>query len=264
MNKKLRFIAGLPRSGSTLLCNLLCQNPAFRATHTSGCLDVLFATRNHWDSLAEHKSHPLPEAKLNVLRAILNAYHSEYPQPVIFDKCRGWLSHLEMLENLMGEKAKVLVCVRSIPDVLSSMEKLNRATAKIKQPPGEAQNYAQFQTIEGRCDYWMRADALVGTALNRVRDALHRGFGDRMHFIDYEHLTAYPDRTMQRVYQFLEEPVYQHNFDDVAQITEEDDEVHGYVNLHKIHPKVVSRPSDAVSVLGPNLVKKYKQFDILV
>ena len=39
--KKLNLIAGMPRSGSTLLCNLLNMNPEFHATATSPVIDVL-------------------------------------------------------------------------------------------------------------------------------------------------------------------------------------------------------------------------------
>ena len=33
--KSFHVICGLPRSGSTLLCNILAQNPAFNVLHTS-------------------------------------------------------------------------------------------------------------------------------------------------------------------------------------------------------------------------------------
>ena len=43
------FIAGLPRSGSTLLTNILAQNPDCYTTPTSGIIDMLVNVRNHWD-----------------------------------------------------------------------------------------------------------------------------------------------------------------------------------------------------------------------
>ena len=39
--KNLHLIAGLPRSGSTLLCNLLNMNSKFHATPTSYVIDML-------------------------------------------------------------------------------------------------------------------------------------------------------------------------------------------------------------------------------
>ena len=53
--KKFYFIAGLPRSGSTLLANILAQNPKFHTTSTSGVMDVMFGVRNNWDNLIEFK-----------------------------------------------------------------------------------------------------------------------------------------------------------------------------------------------------------------
>ena len=45
----LHMIGGMPRSGSTLLCNVLAQNPRIQSTCTSGCMDVMFGVRNQWD-----------------------------------------------------------------------------------------------------------------------------------------------------------------------------------------------------------------------
>lgn len=262
--RKFRFLSGIPRSGSTLLCNILCQNPEINATHTSGCLDVLFAIRNNWDTLPEHKAHPMPNSKINVLRAALKAYYEDCRKPIILDKSRGWPAHLEMVENILQEKAKIIVSIRSIPDVLASLEKLHRETAKVKQPPGELQNYALFQTVSGRCESWMEPQNVVGISYNRVVDALQRGYGDRMCFVDYDELTSDPQNTLKRIYNFLEEPYFDHNFDNVEQVTVEDDEIHGYVNLHKIQPKVSSKKSQAVEILGEELVKKYKAFNFVI
>ena len=264
MNKRpaFRFVSCLPRSGSTLLCNILAQNPRHHSTQTSGCLDVLFGARNHWDTLIEHKAHPVPEKKINVLRSILYAYYQDVDKDIIFDKSRGWMAYLEMVEEIMQEKAKLLVCIRPIPDILASLEKLNRKTAKIKQPPGEAKNYFQFQSQEGRCEYWLSKEQLIGIAYTRIMDAVDRGYRDRMHFIQYHDLTYNPKQTMQKVYDFLEEPYYEHDFNNVEQVTQEDDTLHGYIDLHTIQPKVEYRPSDAEKIIGKNLVEKYSRYNI--
>jgi sulfotransferase len=260
--KKFHFVSSLPRSGSTLLCNILAQNPKFHASHTSGCLDILFIVRNQWDNLVEHKAHPLPEAKQNVLRAMLNAYYQHVEAKVVFDKSRGWLANLEMIEEILGRKAKVLVCIRDIPNILASLEKLNRNTSKVQQPPGEAQNYFQFQSQVGRCEHWLRNDNLLGLACNRVIDAVQRGFRDRLHFIKFDKLTTMPYEVMNEVYDFLEEPYFKHDFDHIEQVTNEDDTIHGYVNLHQIKPQVENLPNDAITVLGEPLVKRYSELNL--
>jgi len=248
--KTFHFLGGLPRSGSTLLCNMLAQNPRLHATHTSACMDVMFGVRNNWDRLVEHKAHPNGEAKRRVLRAILDAYYAEVRQPVIIDKCRGWVSLLEMAEWALERPVKVLVPVRDLREVLASFEKLWRKNARGGQVRGEAENYFDFQTVEGRCAFWCRKDQPVGLAYNRIKDALQRGYRDRMCFVHFERLTSQPEETLRTIYRFLGEEPYQHDFDHVEQVTWEDDTVHGFEDLHRIRPKVEPVPPSWPEILG--------------
>ena len=258
-SKKFYFISGMPRSGSTILANLLAQNPKFHATHTSGCLDVLFGIRNQWPKLVEHQAHPDQKALKRVLKSVLYAYYDDVEKPIIFDKSRGWVAHLELLEEILGEPPKILIPVRPLPDILSSFEKLHRETSKVKSPPGEAENYIQFQTVEGRCAFWMQPNSPVGLALNRINDVVKRGHKDKLHFIGFQNFTNDPQSTVKEIYDFLGEQYYDHNFDHVEQVTVENDEIHGYTNLHKIEPRIQPKLSDAEKILGKELVAKYSQ-----
>lgn len=259
VDKKFCFCGGLPRAGSTLLQNILAQNPRIHATHASGCMDVCFNVRNNWNSLIEHKAHPNDEALPRVLRAILCAYYADVEKPVIIDKCRGWLSLIEMAEHALGHPVKILVPVRDIRDVLASFEKLWRANAKTRQIPGEAANYFDFQTVEGRCKFWAHQSQPVGLAYNRIKDALQRGFRDRLYFVHFERLTASPKSTLAGIYYFLEEEPFPHDFTHVSQVTIEDDTIHGFVNLHTIRPKVEPAPPQWPDVLGPAAEKYANQ-----
>jgi len=252
--KTIHFIAGLPRSGSTLLANLLSQNPRCHASATSGILEVMFGVRNHWDQLAEFKAAPDPHAveaaKKRVLRAILEAYYGDVPRPVVFDKSRSWLAHLEMAEAVLGRRVKVLVPVRDLRDVLASLERRWREASATRQVSQEAANYPEFQTVEARCAVWVRGDQPVGIAYNRIKDALHRRLGDRMHFVRFEELTARPGDTMRGVYAFLGEPPFEHDFERVEQVTWEDDRVHGFPGMHAIRSKVEPVPPQWPYYLG--------------
>jgi len=251
VNKTIHFISGLPRSGSTLLCNILAQNPRFDVTSTSGILDVLFSVRNQWNNLIEFKASPNEAAKVRVLRAMLDAYHADTDRPVVFNKSRGWLAYLEMAELILERPAKVLVPVRDLRDVLASFEKLWRRQAATAQIGQEAQNYFDWQTVEGRCQVWSRIDQPVGLAYNRIKDALQRGYGDRLHFVEFEQLTKNPKRALENVYEFLGEEPFEHDFGHVAQLTHEDDEIFGFRGLHHIRQKVEPMEPQWPKILGP-------------
>lgn len=245
--KTIYFVAGLPRSGSTLLMNILGQNPRFYVTPTSGILDMLSQVRNQWDKNDANQARDRRENELlkrNVLRGMLLGYFAHVEQPVCFDKSRFWLEYLEMAEALLGgkDKVKVLVSVRDLRDVVASFERLYRKTSALSQVPLEAAEPLKCKTALGRFELFVHDAQPVGRAFNAVRDALTRGWRKNMHFIDYADLTGKPQQTLEGIYRFLGEPGCQHNFEHVEQITLEDDFVYGFKDLHVIRAKVEPQP----------------------
>lgn len=246
-NKTIYFIAGLPRSGSTLLANILAQHPGFYVTPTSGIVDMLVQVRNGWDANDAFRAMDKRECervKANVLNAMLQAYFAHTDKPVCFDKNRYWSEFLEMGAALTGgrDNVKVLVTVRDLRDVLASFERLYRSTSVMGQLPQEAAMALKFKTALGRVQVFTDDAQPVGRAYNAIRDAVTRGWRDRMHFIDYDVLTSKPAETMAGVYRFLGEEPCTHDFDHVEQVTFEDDSVYGFKDLHIIRQKVEPQP----------------------
>lgn len=257
--KTLHFLGGLPRSGSTLLANLLFQNPRFHVTATSGVLSLLNGVRLQWEKVSEFKAMPKEEAqaaKVRVLRGMVLAYFANVDRPVIFDKSRGWVGAIPFIEAVLGRKVKLLMAVRDVRDVLASFEKITSKNPM--QPTGqEMGNGALWGTIEGRCQIWFAQNQPVGSAYRKINDALVKGFHDRMHFVDYEDLTNHPARTMRGVYEFLGEEYFEHDFKNVEQVTTEDDDVWKMPGLHVIRKEVKPQPSQWAKILPANVAKKY-------
>jgi len=136
----------------------------------------------------------------------------------------------------------VLVTVRDLRDVVASFENLYRKTSALGQLPQEANMALKFKTALGRAEIFIDDAQPVGRAYNAIRDAVTRGWKDRMHFIDYDDLTRRPKQTMDSVYKFLGEESFEHDFDQVEQVTFEDDFVYGFKDLHVIRPKVEPQP----------------------
>ncbi len=242
-NKTIYTVAGLPRSGSTLLMNILGQNPRFHVTPTSGILDVMSQIRTSWDknqSFRAIDSTISNNKKLSVLQAVFQAYFDDVEEPVCIDKNRGWPAHLEMLEAVLGnrDKVKVLLTVRDLRDVLASFELLHRKTSALGQTPHEYGDPKRSRTAAGRMEIWVDQEQPVGRAYNAIRDAFTRGWQDCIHIIEYEHLTSNPKETLSKVYDFLGEAQFNHDFQNVEQLTFEDDQMHGYKDLHKIRQTV--------------------------
>lgn len=246
-DKRIYFLAGLPRSGSTLLANILAQNKCFYVTPTSGIVDMLVQVRNAWDrndafQAADRKLSE--EIKEQVLRAMLQAYFAHTDRPVCIDKNRYWAEFLEMSAALLGgrDRVKVIVTVRDLRDVLASFERLYRKTSALGQIHQEANLVLKFKTALGRVETFIDDGQPVGRAYNAIRDAVTRGWTDCMHFVDYEDLTKHPKETLSSVYSFLGEEGTQHDFANVEQVTFEDDFVYGFKDLHQIRHEVKPQP----------------------
>jgi sulfotransferase len=246
-NGRIYFLAGLPRSGSTLLANILVQHPEIHVTTTSGIVDMLVQVRNGWDRVREFQALERRTSELvksNVLKAMLRGYFAHIERPICIDKNRRWSEFLEMAAELVGgrDRLKVLITVRDLRDVLASFESLYRKTSALRQVPLEADWGARFKTALGRVQVLMEEERAVGRAYYGIRDAITRGWKDRMHFVDYEDLTRKPEQAMNGVYRFLGEEAYPHDFEHVEQVAFEDDFVYGFRDLHVIRSKVEPQP----------------------
>ena len=108
---------------------------------------------------------------------------------------------------------------------------------------------------------WARGDQPDGLAYNRIKDAITRGYRDRLHFVRFEELTRQPRQTLQQVYAFLGEEWFEHDFGHVEQVTWEDDRVHGFPGLHRIRSKVEPLPPQWPAVLG-SAAQPYANLDL--
>jgi len=232
-------MSGLPRSGSTLLSGILHQNPSIYVSGTSGILSLLTNIRNHWDDVSEFKSMEDSKArKLSTMKGALAGYYKSVDRPVVIDKCRGWPAHIEMLESL-GYSPKIIVTVRDVRSVLSSLENLWIKMKKDNtQHEFEKTNPIEYQTCDGRCRVLMSPGGIVGSSIQSIVDAVDRGYKKHLHFVEYDELCLKPAHTVDKVYDFLEMPRWVHDFSNVTQSVPENDRHYGWGSLHEIRKKV--------------------------
>lgn len=260
MNPSVHFVAGLPRSGSTLLCNILAQNPRFGVTPTSGLPEVLRGIRDGWNNVEAFRANPNPEARDGLMRGAFYGFFEHLERPVVFDKSRAWPAYIEMAEHLMQREMRIIATVRDVRDVLASFERLYRQTIATDAPPLQPTEQKPRMLLEDRLEAWASHGGPVGSAYNVLKDALDRGLGDRILFVDFDELTRDPAAQMYRVYTHLGEEPFVHDFDNVEQVISEDDAVYGYVGLHDIRTKVEPVPSRFEEVLGDK-AKKYANLE---
>ena len=204
---KLICVSGLPRSGSTLLCQLLAQHPDVYSTgHSSPLVSVLENVRSTMSSndfsLAQlDVDFDLAYNRIeNVLKSVLSGWFAETDKEHVVDKNRGWLRMAEMLNDLHGDW-KILVCIRDLTQIYGSIEAQHAKTRYL--------NFADGTDAHGamaRADKLFGNGGVVGGPLSFIRDiqdirdpAIH----DRIQYVPFEYLTQNPKEAVEEMFNWI-------------------------------------------------------------
>lgn len=253
------YQSSMPRSGSTLLQNLLAQNPLIYSTPTSGVLELIYAARMSYSSSLEFKAQDTELMKKGFIHFCRQGMHGFYQaitnKPYVIDKSRGWAIHYDML-NLIRPDPKIICMVRDLGCILTSMEKRFRNNPLNHNVVINHQELANT-TTEKRVITWLK-EPPIGIALERLSQMILQGIDKKICFIKYEDLCANPAIQLKRVYDFLGIQPYNHNFNNIQQVTNEDDTVYGIFGNHDVRAVLQLVPDQQEEILGNQIINGLK------
>lgn len=231
--KKLNFISGLPRSGTTLISTILNQNPRFSASISGPAARMVRAIVTEAQAQSGYRIQ-CPESKRKEL--IQNLMHTYYNKSndVVFDTNRGWTLMTPLVQDAFPQ-SKMICCVRDVPWILDSFEQLLR-----KNPYSATSLFSTEEAADvySRAAALLRPDRTLGFALNGLRQALYGGEKQMILMVNYDDLCRAPKAVMQDVYDFLGETYFNHNFNDVEASYDEFDQDVNLKGMHKVRKKV--------------------------
>ena len=251
--RSVHFISGLPRSGSTLLSALLRQNPQFTATMTTPVAMLWGTLLPKMGGKGEFSSFFDDEKRGNILRSTLEGfYHDKDSRQVIFDTNRTWSTKLPLIGHLYP-RAKVICCVRSIGWIIDSVERL------LRKNPLQTSRIFDFKadgTVYSRVEMLMNSErGLVGLPWSALREAWFSEQASRLIVLDYDRLVENPGEVMEKLYAEIDQPYFEHDFDNVEYDEPTYDTEIGMPGLHHVRQRVGRE--DRASCLPPDLFRKY-------
>ncbi len=255
--KTMHFIAGLPRAGSTLIANILKQNPKIHGEAVSSLSSIFGSINASWATLETNQEYPNYQAKTGVLSAIMQGYYHHIDKPVIFDKDRGWIPLLASVEAVLQRQVKIIVCVRNPAEILASFERLRKENPLFFTRADLT--LREGSSIASRAYYYAGPDGAMGQAHRHIKDAIIMGYLDRFLFVDYSRFCNSPKAQTKRIYDFFELPHYDHDFQNLKQEEVYNDHAVGLPNLHKIKPEVNKTTVNCVEYLGLELYEQYNR-----
>ena len=254
MSPVFHFISGLPRSGSTLLSALLRQNPRFSAGMSSPVGALVAANLKLMSAGGEVSLMVSPAQRRQVLHGLFNSFYQGNDREVIFDTNRLWCARMPLIKE-MFPKARTIACVRDVPWIMDSIERLLQ-----KNPFENSKLFgseSERATIYSRMATLARHDRMIGFPWAALKEAYYGPHASDLLLVDYDLLVRAPEKVLKLIYQFVGEPWFDgHDFDNVEYDAPEFDEALGISGMHQVHRKVA--PIERTPILPPDIFEKYQ------
>ena len=256
-NRKLFFLVALPRSGNTLFASIMNQNPEIACTANSVTLQImknlfLVKTTDTFKNFPDYRSLD------NVMDNVFTNYYQQWPQRIIIDRGPALTSanpgNFELMQKHFKPGFKCIVLLRDLMDVFASYMKWY------------TENPDSFVNKLGKNDEekllnLMANDGAIIKEIKSIKNSYN--YPNMCHFIKYDDMVTDPKTVFQKLYKFLDEPYYPHQFQNLKQINindiEYDDTVLGK-NMHTIRPTVKKETNNYI--VPKNIKERYGHIKI--
>jgi len=257
--KQFVCLAGLPRTGSTLLSSILCQNPEIHAEGNSAVCQIMFDMYNScvFNSNEQLTACNRSETPRDFLSQIPDIYYKNCKGQIIVDKCRAWTckKNISILKNYMCEDYKIIVLERPITEIVKSFARL----------------YVE-NNIEKDLDVLFTPNSEpIMRSINDINNLKfeinnntenyknYENHENHFLFISYDELVNNTEVTIQKIYRFCGWEPFKHDFQNVVTKYPENDSVYFLKGLHDIRPNVEKKNNQ--TQIPENILEKCKMID---
>jgi sulfotransferase len=204
-------VTGLPRAGSTLLCQMLAMHPEIGCEGQSSPLCNLLLGIRRMASEDQFMLAQLDNSFVSsyghlqmAMTGFLRGWMQDSGKAVVVDKNRAWLHCIELALTLAPE-TKMIVCLRELGQIYGSIESQHQKTILLDT----IDHLADFDRF-GRADMLFAKDKVIGAPLisiHAVQD-LSKAVQDRLYFVRFEDLMSNPAACMSHLFAWLGVPPF--------------------------------------------------------
>jgi sulfotransferase len=235
------FLSGLPRTGSTLLTSILSQNPKLNAGANSALCQVMWDMQVSCESTQQIQNRPELQSKL--ISELPKIFYADIEGSVV-DKCRSWTlpANLELIDKYITQSPKIIVMLRPIVEIVKSFVFVRKMNGWVNPEQG---------LLDEGSEPIMRS-------LDGIKHAASINSG-QFGFYWYDDLLTNPEATLDSMYQFCGLEKFEHDFNDIQNLSPERDDLINLIGLHDIRPTLERRTIDIE--LSDKLHSKALQLD---
>ena len=246
--QQLNYCLGLPRTASTLIMNILNENPRIFTSGTCPLPYLIDACQKRSSQVSEFialDKDVLNKAYINFLRQGMKGwFESMTDKPIVFSKSRIW-PEVFPTTFAINPNSKYLVILRDLRDIVCSFETLlwkypEIVPYDIMSPDKNTPLYTL--PLEKRLqNYCTDGFSNLGRPLNTLPHVAEVANKNPNNFflLRHEDFNEKPRETLQHIYQWLGEPNFEHDFDNIPKPTYyEHDTVYRALVNHKTRTKL--------------------------
>jgi sulfotransferase len=251
-NKQLFFLVAMPRSGNTLFASIMNQNSEIAATPNSITLEImkdLFLLKET-DVFQNYPNHRSLD---NILDIVYDTYYKDWPQRIIID--RGPVTtagNFALMQKYFKRPFKCIVLLRDLMDVLASYMQW------YTKNPSAFPNKYNCKNDEEKLSLIMNTKGAVAKDLEAIKNSYN--YPGLCHYVKYDDLVVQPEQEFRKIYQFLEEPYFNHRFENLQQVEvngiKYDDTIVGK-NMHNIRSVVKKINNPYINKIPERIRQKY-------
>ena len=239
--KQYYFLSGIPRAGNTIFSCVLNQNPDIAVTANSLLPEVFYGLERTRENNEAYLNYPDKESYDSMMENIFCSYYSKWDRKYIIDRSSwGTPYNVNILANYCPNDVKIICLIRDMKEVIESFVDWSN-----KNPNNFINRSTNNGSIEEKYEFLMRDGGQLSMSIASAYNLIVNDPEEEHHIvIDYNDLISNVNEQVERVYNFLEIPNYNHNFKKVSQFSGNgmtyNDSILGS-NLHKIRSAGISK-----------------------
>ena len=262
--KSFFFLAGLQRSGATLISSILNQNQDIWVSPASPLFRLMVAETTAYES-AENIDYDRKDGIARSIAQTPHVFYAEKEAEYVIDKNLNWQTPngIGLMRTYITEKPKIICPVRSIPEILASFNSIITGVKGNEENAIDAAVARETVPVgalaDRRAEWLMRHDKDITICLNGMKLALNPDLRDMFLFVEYDDLVSDAEAQIKRIYEFLEIESFDHEYQNIVDPTEisEDSPVTNIKHLHRVRPKIEKKSVKPEEVLSENTIRRY-------
>lgn len=264
MDKTYHFLAGLPRSGNTLLSAILNQNPDIYSTPLSPLPTLMWEYgRSCFYMEQTNRNVENKDRADKFLSSFISNFYADVKQSIIIDRDKDWgtPNNLTLIKKYITPTPKIIFTVRDILEIIASFIRMNPDYLINAAIDSSAYINNYRSTQDALAEYLMASNGDIDKALLSLASAFYSENKGIFHIVEYNDLVLKPEKTMSGIYKFLELPDYKHDFNSIEKVESDNDAVLGLPeDLHNVR-KSLSNSSTSTDILSDYIKHKYSNME---